>query len=704
MECLLSVMNENQANQFFEQAVGLLQAGKLVEAERILKRIDHALPSQPSIIYYLAIAASLQGKKESAINLYSRVIQLYPQFVEAYNNRGLDLNALGRCQEAADSFHMAIQIRPDFVEAHSNLGVVLNELGSYEEALASFLAVLQMLPNHVDALVNVSTSLLHMKRYAEAEQVLLKAVSVNPEDVTAITNMGNLYALLKRWDEAAMAYQKALELEPNRSDALSGLGTLCAETKQWDAAISLCTKALQLKPDTKWLAGTLLHSRMQVCDWQGFDASVSCVFSNLELGRKALMPFPNLGLASSIAQQKQCAEIYTRSELAPCARPRLRYEHCKIRVGYMSCDFKRHPISYLMTGVIELHDRERFEIHGIDIGRDDRSDERQRLLQAFDRMHDVSAMSDPEIAELIRELEIDVLIDLTGLTSGARTNILASHPAPVQINYLGFPGTMGAPFIDYIIGDPILIPPEAQVGYSEKIAYLPECFQANDSQRAIGQVRDRASFGLAASAFVFGCFNQCFKITPQIFSVWLSVLKQVPGSVLWLIEESETQANNLRSYAAAQGFSVDRLIFTGKLPYAEHLARYALMDLALDTLPFNGGTTTSDALWGGAPVLTCIGETFAGRMAASLLNTVGLPELVTQSLESYEALAVALATNPGKLDTIRQTLAANRLTMPLFDTQRFTRHLENAYEQMMDRSRQGLPPDHIYASLNRHLF
>lgn len=367
----------------------------------------------------------------------------------------------------------------------------------------------------------------------------------------------------------------------------------------------------------------------------------------------------------------------------------------KISIGYISCDYAEHPVTYLTTGLIERHDRDRFNVYGLDIGHRASSPARDRIQSAFDEFYKLGDLSDVQAAEFIDNLGLDVLVDLTGHTKDARQNILARHPAALQVNFLGFPGTMGAPYIDYIIGDAVLIPEGNQEGFSEKVAYMPDCFQANDSRREIVKPRERIDFGLPENGFVFGCFNQSFKFTPQIFATWMSILKEVPESVLWLIEENELQVTNLKKLAVNEGVSSDRIIFTGRLPYPEHLARYALMDLALDTLPFNGGTTTSDALWGGAPVITCIGETFAGRMAASILSAIGLPELITDSLDEYKCLAIELATKPAKLDDIRKKLIKNRLTTPLFDTERFTRNLEKAYEAMVARHRDGLVPDHF---------
>lgn len=622
-------MNEVKANQYLDQALELLKQGHADQAEVLLKKIDSAIPSHPRIVYFLGVCASMQGNKAKAIAFYDRVIRIYPQFVEAYNNRGLDLLALGRYRDALRSFYEAIGMRPDFVEAYLNLGVVLVRLGQYDEAMT--------------------------------------------------------------------AYRHSLELRANNPNAFSNLGDLYLLRDQSAEALQSYVNAFALDPDTKWLGGSIILTRMKLGNWPGLNEVIKTTLERVQAGERASQPFPMLSFSPSLMLQKKCAEVYSQSEYSMSTRHHMQLaRHMRIRLGYLSCDFKEHPVSYLMAGVLATHNRDRFEVIGFDIGEPVDSSTRQRVVATFDDFERVGDRSDDEIAELIHHHEIDILIDLVGHTKGARTGILARKPAPIQVNYLGFPGTMGANFIDYVIGDPLLIPQEFQSGYSEKVVYLPECFQANDNKRLIAPVKDRSYYGLSDSVFVFGAFTQGIKLTADVFTIWLSILKQVPDSVLWLVKENDDQVNNLRAFANRQNVSTDRLIFAGKLPYAEHLARYALVELALDTVPFNGGATTSDALWGGAPVLTCVGEAFAGRMSASLLNTVGLPELITTSLTEYEAMAVDLATNPAKLNAIRQKLKDNRLTSSLFDTPRFTRHLENAYEQMLERHLKRLAPDHIY--------
>ena len=366
-------------------------------------------------------------------------------------------------------------------------------------------------------------------------------------------------------------------------------------------------------------------------------------------------------------------------------------------MAYLSADFFNHATAFLMAELFELHDRERFDIIGICYGRSPDDEMRRRVSQSFDQFLEVADKSDQEIADLIHGLGIDIAVDLKGHTTDARLGILAYRPAPVQVHYLGYPGTTGAAFMDYLIADPLLIPPDHQPYYTEKIAYLPDCYQVNDSQRRISdRTFTRTELGLPETGFVFCSFNNNFKITPDLFDTWMKLLKRVEGSVLWLLQDNETAAENLRKEAVARGIEANRLVFAKRMPLADHLARHRCADLFLDTWYYNAHTTTSDALWAGLPLVTKIGDTFAGRVAASLLTAMALPDLITDTPQAYESLAYELATAPAKLQSFRARLAKSKQTAPLFDTLRFTRHLEDAYEQILSRSRQGLEPDHIF--------
>jgi predicted O-linked N-acetylglucosamine transferase (SPINDLY family) len=435
---------------------------------------------------------------------------------------------------------------------------------------------------------------------------------------------------------------------------------------------------------------------MQLCDWSNFAAESAHLISSVRSGTQA-PPFSMLAICSSLEDQLQNATLYTAKECHLFEKliwQGERYDHDKIRVAYLSADFCEHPVSFLMTGVFERHDKSRFDVTGISLGPDDNSEIRQRLKATFERFIDAKTFSDEQIANLVRSSEVDILVDLMGFTAGARTGVFARRPAPVQVNYLGYPATMGAEYIDYIIGDRIVIPEDKQEFYAEKIVYLPNSFHPTDQDRRISDKEFlRTDAGLPHEGFVFCCFNANYKITPDVFDIWMRILKKVEDGVLWLVVENPTAKSNLRSEAVTRGVNAERLIFAPRMSLPEHQARLRLADLFLDTLPYNAGTTASDMLWAGLPVLTRIGDTFVGRMAASVLNAIGLPELITTTLEAYEQMAIDLAMHPEKLAVIKRKLAENRLNTPLFDTKLFTKHIEAAYSIMWERYQRGAPPE-----------
>jgi predicted O-linked N-acetylglucosamine transferase (SPINDLY family) len=398
--------------------------------------------------------------------------------------------------------------------------------------------------------------------------------------------------------------------------------------------------------------------------------------------------------------QRKVADIYVHERYPAATTPtdrRFLPRHEKIRIGYFSADFRNHAIAYLIAGLFELHDRNRFEVSAFSFSPNTDDEMRARLSRAADRFLDVHAQSDGDVAELAKKLELDIAIDLTGFTAECRLGVFSLRAAPIQVNYLGYPGTMAAECIDYVVADSTVIPEADRRHYVEKIVYLPDSYQVNDSKRAISdKTFTREELGLPQTGFVFCCFNNSYKILPEVFECWMRILTHVEGSVLWLIRDSETAVHNLRREAQAKGVSANRLVFAKRMPLADHLARHRLADLFIDTLPYNAHTTASDALWAGLPVLTRIGETFAGRVAASLLRAIDLPELITATQEEYEHLAIALATNPGRLQQLKYKLKRNRLTTPLFNTALFTRHIEAAYMMMYERQRASLPPTHLW--------
>jgi predicted O-linked N-acetylglucosamine transferase (SPINDLY family) len=448
-------------------------------------------------------------------------------------------------------------------------------------------------------------------------------------------------------------------------------------------ALASFEQALAIKPDHRYAFASLATAARQLCDWKRSAVLDDQIRLHVEERKSIVSPFILLGYCSDAALHLKCARSFVQDFIPVPTQPSWSgtiHRHDRIRIAYLSADFHQHPTAYLTAELFELHDRSRFEVLGVSFGPDESSDIRARLVRSFDRFHDVRLRPDHQAARFLRELEVDIAVDLKGHTQDARTEILAHRPAPIQINYLGYPGTMGAEFIDYVIADPIVLPFDQQRFYTEKIIQLPDCYQVNDSRRRIAQrTPSRREAGLPEQGFVFCCFNQSYKITPPVFDIWMRLLHAVEGSVLWLLADNAGAQINLRGEAAARGIDTARLVFASRLPLDQHLARLRVADLFLDTLPYNAHTTASDALWAGLPLVSCRGEAFAGGVGASLLNAVGLPELVTTSLEQYEALALQLARDTSLLQSVRAKLAQNRLSYPLFDTPRFCRHIEAAY-------------------------
>jgi predicted O-linked N-acetylglucosamine transferase (SPINDLY family) len=506
----------------------------------------------------------------------------------------------------------------------------------------------------------------------------------------------------KRPDEALQCVDRALQLNPNYAEAHFNRGTVLHELKRFDEALESYLRALQINPDQDWLYGTCLHAQMRICEWNGFEARMADLAVRVEQGKAASPPFVLVTMTDSLPLQRRAAEIWVREtcppnpELPPIPR---RERGSKLRVGYYSADYYNHATALLVAGLFERHDRDKLEIVAFNFGRGQHDELTERLVAAFDEFVDVRAKTDVQIAQLSRDMQIDIAVDLKGFTMQQRCGIFVHRAAPIQVGYLGYPGTMGAPFIDYLVADRTLIPPQAREHYAEKIAYLPGSYQVNDRTRRIADRQwSRADFGLPAEGFVFCSFNNVYKITPTLFKCWMQILRRVEGSVLWLLEDNDMASGNLRKAARSAGVDPARLVFSARLVAAEHLARHRLAGLFIDTFPCNAHTTASDALWAGLPLVTCAGESFPARVAASLLKAVGVPELVTTSLAEYEELTVALALDPARLAEISAKLDRNRLTAPLFDTELFARHLERAYSQMYERYLAGAPPDHIYVS------
>jgi protein O-GlcNAc transferase len=687
-------------NRRFDLAVSLLQAHDFAGAEKNLLKVLKHQPGHVGALNTLAILLARSGKHAQAEKHFLRAIQVFPSSDATYYNYGITLRVLGRLAEARDMFDKSLAINPSSSDAWNNRGVVSSNLGDLQSSINDFDKAILLNPGHAAAYANKAKALAQLKRGEEARAAYAQAIAISPLLPEASLGLGQVLSQLGRHGEALAAYDRAISLKPDLAEAWFGRGVAFLALRQYGEAYAACDQAIRLMPELEYALGKWLHAKMHCCLWDDIENAYQRVLTEVSKRRKAASPFNLLSIPSTLSEQKIAAETYVADNFPPIS-DESESSHAshsgKIRIGYFSADFHRHAIPYLMAQLLELHDRSKFEILGFSFGPSADDDVRRRLTAGFDQLIDVKDKSDDEIADLARNLQVNIGVDLKGFTDHSRTGIFAHRAAPIQVNYLGYPGTIGANYIDYIIADRILIRPEEAEFYSEKIAYLPHSYQVNDRTRRISDRRfTRDELGLPADAFVFCCFNNCFKITPDVFRIWMRLLTKVDGSVLWLLESNVWAVQSLRAEAARYGIGSERLVFAGPMDLPNHLARHASADLFLDTFYYNAHTTGSDALWSGLPLVTRLGDTFAGRVAASLLNAIGLPELITRTSDEYERLALELSINPDKLFLIKQRLMENRLTYPLFDTKLFTNHIESAYEKMWERHRMNLKPDHLF--------
>jgi predicted O-linked N-acetylglucosamine transferase (SPINDLY family) len=619
-----------------------------------------------------------------------------PRDAEAAYLLGSSLLFQDRYPEAVAPLREAYQGVPRKGVGH-RLGYCYLALGDFTNAVTVLEREVTAYPDLVNARNALGIALVRQSRVEEALAVFLAAARLDPRSVESNTNAGNVLGDLGRYEEAIPYLQRAVAAQPKLADAHHNLGVALQSLKRHDEAIASLQTALELAPRSAYTLSYVLWNEMSACRWREVDARASALRSQMRDGGVPAAPFTFLAVSHSAEEQRHCATLHVREKVRGRPAPLwqgTRYGHRKIRLAYLSADFREHAVAQLTAGLFERHDRARFEVFGISYGPDDRSPMRRRLMQAFDRFIDVLPLSDAGAAGALREAEVDIAIDLQGHTTAARPGILAYRPAPVQVSYLGYPGTSGAEFIDYVIADAFVVPAEHERFFSEQVVHLPDCFQVNDHQRVSpASAPSRAAERLPQDAFVFCCFNNTYKLNPWMFDIWMRLLKEVPGSVLWLREENALAGRNLGNEARARGVDPARIVFARRLPaFADHLARHRLADLFLDTLPYNAHTTASDALAAGLPLLTCAGSAYAGRVAGSLLRTLGLPELITSSLQDYEALALRLARDRGLLADLRARLGRNLATSPLFDTDRFRRHIEAAYTTMWERAERGEKP------------
>lgn len=696
-----------------------LQQSRFPEAADLFRRAIELDAESADARHYLGFALTGMDDFEGAKLNYEKALELRHDFAEAHNNLGHLFMRRRLLEEAIAQFEQALALRPDYAEAHNNLGNVLyllnltpesvshykkaiatnpfyaeaywnlanasRAMGNLSGAIKDYKQAITIRPSYPEAYNSLANTLRSINKNEEALTAYQKAIALNPNYIDAHMNMAELLGLLGRQKESLRYFDQALAINPNNAVALVKRAAMLLANQRYAEAFESYQKAYLVDVEDRYALDGMVRAAAAACDWSKSELLINKLAARVEEGGFA-DPVAFLCFSDQPPLQLTCAQTFATVE-TPTARQRLWngqvWRNDKIRLAYLSAGFHHHPTAYLTAQLIELHDRSRFEVIGFSVGPDDGSEIRARIARAFDQFHDVRLKSDFEVAKQINDMEVDILIDRSGYTANARPGIFNYRAAPIQVNYIGFPGSLGADWYHYIIADRVVLPFDQQPFYMEKIVHLPDCYLVNDSTEVdLPATPSRGQVGLPEDGFVFCSFNHHFKITAQVFEIWMRLLRAIDGSVLWLLGDNPAAENNLRKQAAARGVDPARIIFAPRVSHEHHLARHRLADLFLDTLPYDAHTTARDALSSGVPVVTCLGKTFAGRVAASILTAVGLPELVTGNFEEYESLAQRLASEPLVLRKLREKLAANRLKCAFFDSDRYRRHIESAYTTM----------------------
>jgi len=649
-----------------ERAFRLYQQDRFDEAEAACRIVLAHQPAHAGFLQFLASIRVRQNRAAEGLGLYRRILALEPQWIDTWYNLAVALERGGRHEAAGSSLKRAVAVAPDAADLYGKFGALHRNAGLLNRARLSLARAVHLAPSDATAWTNLGVALRDLREVRSSTSTLAKAVACDPAAADPYLQHAHSLRELGLLTNARTAYGRARRLAPDRSDIL----------------------------------GYHLFCKQSLCDWQDHEALCQAVLDTIDQESGTVIPLAMLTIPTTPGQQRRAAERFYRNLPGPQVSPPLLARAAvaphaprPLRVAYLSADLYEHATAYLAAELFERHERSRVIPLAYSYGPDDGSAMRRRLETAFAEFYDIRAAGADEVARHMAGNGVDILVDLKGLTKNARFDLATRRLAPVQVAYLGYPGTSGSPHMDYIVGDAIVTPPDHQPHYTEQLVLLPDSYQINGRDRPLpDRTPDRAAFGLPEDGFVFCSFNALHKLSPAIFALWMRLLSRVPGSVLWLYGGAPEAERNLRREAAAKGIAPERLLFAPKLPLADHLVRYRAADLCVDTLPYTGHTTTSDALWMACPVVTCLGETFASRVAASLLTAAGLPELVTSSLEAYEALAVRLAEDATALAALRHRLEDNRRRVPLFDAKRFVNHLERAYDTMWRLHAGGHPP------------
>lgn len=684
-------------------AIFSAENGYLDEAEVIFKQLKKLNIENKTIFYNLGLIYCHKKNYLEAINEFDAVLNIDPNDVSTLINKGSILNDLGYFNNALEVLEKAISISPSIAQAWSNIGIAYNKLGFTDSALNAYNKAIELKPNYAEAYFNKGIALRAINQYSAAIECFEKAHLINPSYAEAWLNKGNTLFDIAEFKLADLCYEKSISLRPNYSEAWFNKGNLFFKLKNYELAIKYYEKAVVINPKIDFGRGSIMAAKSELCEWTNYDNNIIEINLSLEKREKIITPITLLSLIDNPSLNKICSEIYVHNSYinSECNLPISLMPSNKIIIGYFSPDFYNHAVSTLTAELFESHNRNDFEVIGFSYGNSPKDEMRQRLELAFDQFYEVQSLSDREIVDLARKHNVEIAVDLAGHTYAARSGIFANRAAPIQISYLGFPGTQGASFMDYILADRFLIPTNNREFYSEKIIYLP-FYMVSPSKRQVSEAKfNRIEMNLPEEGFIYCCFNANYKLTPAVFDAWLNILNSVDKSILWLLKENEHVEMNLKKHA--QSFEVDprRLIFAERVPNQNYLMRYQSADLFLDTYPYNAGTTANDALWTGLPVLTLSGNSFSSRMAGSQLTQLGLQDLVTESISGYVAKAIQIGHNPELAQKYKQVLENSRNKNLVFDSLKMTKCIEMGYKAASEQFRSRLCQEDIYVDLNK---
>ncbi len=673
-------------------------AGDLESAKDLYQKVLHMDEHHADALHFLGVIEYQYKNDSEAVRLITQSLAIDPDNSDAYYNLGLVLQREGQLAEAISSYQKSLELDPANYIVINHMGTLQHEMKNYAAAIHSFDATLNIHPTFAQAYFNRGLTFQLLRNYPKSLENYIKALEYNPDYARAYNNQGIVLHQTGQYHEAITSYQNAIRLDCDSPEFYINLAISLLELKANVDALKNLQTALRLSPSYAYLPGRILHLKRHLCEWDDSATDIETLASGIQESRRMISPFVALSILDSSALQKKVAEIYyndlygknIESPLLP-AYPK----KDRIRIGYFSADFRNHALALLMSEFFSLQDKSRFDPIGFSLKTATEDPLQSKVRNTFDLFFDLENQPDAAILKLARDLQLDIAVDLGGYTQHNRFSLFVERLAPLQVSYLGFLGTSGSPCMDYLIADRILIPVESQPFYAEKIIYLP-CYQVNPSNRIASPPCARSDYGLTEQVFVYGCFCNTFKLNPMLFDSWMRILSQVPQSVLFMYADDAVAMNNLQQEAAARGVHPDRLIFGKRLAVPEYLGRFRSVDLLLDTLPYNGGTTVSDALWMGVPVLTCMGSSFASRIAASILEAAGCTELITTSMEEYEAAAIEFGTTPALLDTFRKRLTTDLAKTALYDTKKFATSLETAFSQIHQRSCNNLPTEHLH--------